>query len=83
MEQRNAGGQSRAPITTQDNWDGYTADTALLDRPAHRPLSAVQSVCWRIHPDPGSSSRVRCAIGTMRGALCFKSRMNQFGRSEN
>ena len=32
MDQRNAGGQSRAPITAQDGWDGYTADhIALLD----------------------------------------------------
>jgi pimeloyl-ACP methyl ester carboxylesterase len=32
MDQRNAGGQSRAPITAQDGWDSYTADhTALLD----------------------------------------------------
>jgi pimeloyl-ACP methyl ester carboxylesterase len=32
MDQRNAGGQSRAPITAQDNWDSYTADhIALLD----------------------------------------------------
>src|SRR6266404_7518148 len=26
MDQRNAGGQSRAPITAQDGWDRYTAD---------------------------------------------------------
>jgi pimeloyl-ACP methyl ester carboxylesterase len=26
MDQRNAGGQSRAPITAQDNWDTFTAD---------------------------------------------------------
>jgi len=32
MDQRNAGGQSRAPITAQDSWDSYTADhMALLD----------------------------------------------------
>jgi pimeloyl-ACP methyl ester carboxylesterase len=32
MDQRNAGGQSRAPITAQDGWDTYTADhIALLD----------------------------------------------------
>ena len=32
MDQRNAGGQSRAPITPQDGWDSYTADhIALLD----------------------------------------------------
>jgi pimeloyl-ACP methyl ester carboxylesterase len=32
MDQRNAGGQSRAPITTRDGWDSYTADhIALLD----------------------------------------------------
>src|SRR6201996_7796598 len=32
MDQRNAGGQSRAPITAQDGWDSYTADHfALLD----------------------------------------------------
>jgi len=32
MDQRNAGGQSRAPITAQDSWDAYTADhIALLD----------------------------------------------------
>jgi pimeloyl-ACP methyl ester carboxylesterase len=32
MDQRNAGGQSRAPITVRDNWDTYTADhIALLD----------------------------------------------------
>jgi pimeloyl-ACP methyl ester carboxylesterase len=32
MDQRNAGGQSRAPITARDNWDTYTADhIALLD----------------------------------------------------
>jgi pimeloyl-ACP methyl ester carboxylesterase len=32
MDQRNASGQSRAPITAQDNWDSYTADhIALLD----------------------------------------------------
>lgn len=32
MDQRNAGGQSRAPITAQDGWDSYTADhMALLD----------------------------------------------------
>jgi pimeloyl-ACP methyl ester carboxylesterase len=32
MDQRNAGGQSRAPITAQDSWDTYTADhIALLD----------------------------------------------------
>ncbi len=32
MDQRNAGGQSRAPITAQDNWDSYTSDhIALLD----------------------------------------------------
>jgi pimeloyl-ACP methyl ester carboxylesterase len=33
MDQRNAGGQSHAPITAQDGWDTYTADhIALLDR---------------------------------------------------
>ena len=26
MDQRNAGGQSHAPITAQDGWDDYTAD---------------------------------------------------------
>jgi pimeloyl-ACP methyl ester carboxylesterase len=32
MDQRNAGGKSRAPITAQDNWDTYTADhIAVLD----------------------------------------------------
>ena len=32
MDQRNAGGQSRAPITAQDSWDDYTADhVAVLD----------------------------------------------------
>ncbi|MGH7030403.1 MAG: alpha/beta fold hydrolase [Stellaceae bacterium] len=32
MDQRNAGGQSRAPITTQDGWGAYTADhIAVLD----------------------------------------------------
>jgi pimeloyl-ACP methyl ester carboxylesterase len=32
MDQRNAGGQSRAPITAQDHWDNYTADhMAVLD----------------------------------------------------
>jgi len=32
MDQRNAGGQSRAPITGQDGWDSYTSDhLALLD----------------------------------------------------
>lgn len=32
MDQRNAGGQSRAPITARDGWDNYTADhIALLD----------------------------------------------------
>ena len=32
MDQRNAGGQSRAPITAKDNWDTYTADhVAVLD----------------------------------------------------
>jgi len=32
MDQRNAGGQSYAPITAQDGWDSYTADhIALLD----------------------------------------------------
>ncbi len=32
MDQRNAGGQSRAPISAQDGWDDYTADhIALLD----------------------------------------------------
>src|SRR5271167_871371 len=32
MDQRNAGGQSRAPMTAQDNWDSYTADhIAVLD----------------------------------------------------
>src|SRR5882724_7375520 len=32
MDQRNAGGQSRAPITTQDGWHTYAADhIALLD----------------------------------------------------
>jgi pimeloyl-ACP methyl ester carboxylesterase len=32
MDQRNAGGQSRAPITAQDGWHTYTADhVALLD----------------------------------------------------
>jgi pimeloyl-ACP methyl ester carboxylesterase len=32
MDQRNAGGQSRAPISAQDNWDTYTGDhIALLD----------------------------------------------------
>src|SRR5436190_9566319 len=33
MDQRNAGGKSRAPITAQDGWDSYTADhIAVLDR---------------------------------------------------
>ena len=33
MDQRNAGGQSRAPMTAQDNWDSYTDDhVAVLDR---------------------------------------------------
>jgi pimeloyl-ACP methyl ester carboxylesterase len=32
MDQRNAGGRSRGPITAQDGWDTYTADhIALLD----------------------------------------------------
>src|SRR5579864_4104118 len=32
MDQRNAGGQSRAPISARDNWDTYTDDhIALLD----------------------------------------------------
>jgi pimeloyl-ACP methyl ester carboxylesterase len=32
MDQRNAGGRSRAPITGQDGWDAYTADhIAVLD----------------------------------------------------
>src|SRR5438552_10910447 len=32
MDQRNAGGKSRAPITAQDGWDSYTADhVAVLD----------------------------------------------------
>jgi pimeloyl-ACP methyl ester carboxylesterase len=32
MDQRNAGGKSRAPIAATDNWDNYTADhIALLD----------------------------------------------------
>jgi pimeloyl-ACP methyl ester carboxylesterase len=32
MDQRNAGGRSRAPITAQDSWDSFTADhIALLD----------------------------------------------------
>jgi pimeloyl-ACP methyl ester carboxylesterase len=32
MDQRNAGGQSRAPITAGDGWDSYTADhITLLD----------------------------------------------------
>jgi len=32
MDQRNAGGRSRAPITAQDGWSSYTADhVALLD----------------------------------------------------
>jgi pimeloyl-ACP methyl ester carboxylesterase len=32
MDQRNAGGRSRAPIAAQDGWDSYTADhIALLD----------------------------------------------------
>ena len=32
MDQRNAGGQSRAPITAESGWDDYTADhIALLD----------------------------------------------------
>src|SRR4029079_153567 len=32
MDQRNAGGQSRAPISAQDNWDTYTSDhIAVLD----------------------------------------------------
>ena len=32
MDQRNAGGKSRAPITARDGWDSYTADhIALLD----------------------------------------------------
>jgi pimeloyl-ACP methyl ester carboxylesterase len=32
MDQRNAGGQSYAPIAAQDGWDAYTADhIALLD----------------------------------------------------
>ena len=32
MDQRNAGGRSRAPITARDSWDAYTADhLALLD----------------------------------------------------
>jgi pimeloyl-ACP methyl ester carboxylesterase len=26
MDQRNAGGKSRAPITAHDGWDSYTAD---------------------------------------------------------
>jgi pimeloyl-ACP methyl ester carboxylesterase len=32
MDQRNAGGQSRAPMTAQDGWDSYTSDhIAVLD----------------------------------------------------
>lgn len=32
MDQRNAGGKSRAPITAQDGWDSYTGDhIAVLD----------------------------------------------------
>src|ERR1700761_3216852 len=33
MDQRNAGGQSRAPISANDGWDDYTADhIAVLDQ---------------------------------------------------
>ncbi len=33
MDQRNAGGKSRAPITARDGWDDYTADhIAVLDQ---------------------------------------------------
>jgi pimeloyl-ACP methyl ester carboxylesterase len=33
MDQRNAGGESRAPITARDGWDDYTADhVAVLDQ---------------------------------------------------
>jgi hypothetical protein len=32
MDQRNAGGRSRAPVTAQDGWHSYAADhIALLD----------------------------------------------------
>src|SRR5258708_37306620 len=32
MDQRNAGGESRAPMSAQDNWDSYTDDhVAVLD----------------------------------------------------
>ena len=58
MDQRNAGGQSRAPITAQDGWDSYTADhIALLDHlridrshlygPMHRRV---------VHPEPHQAS---------------------------
>src|ERR1700746_1921406 len=45
MDQRNAGGQPRAPITAQDSWDAYTADPHRTARPsAHRSLSSLRSV---------------------------------------
>src|SRR5689334_8739989 len=32
MDQRNAGGQSRAPLSAEDGWDSYTSDhIAVLD----------------------------------------------------
>src|SRR5260370_4139963 len=44
MDQRNAGGQSRAPIAAQHSWDAYTPDhLALLD---HLPIDR----CHSSHP---------------------------------
>src|SRR5712672_4158666 len=54
MDQRNAGGQSRAPITAQDGWDSYTADhIALLDHLRIDRCHLYGPVHLRVvHPEP-------------------------------
>jgi pimeloyl-ACP methyl ester carboxylesterase len=56
MDQRNAGGQSRAPITAADGWDSFTADhIALLDhlRVDRCHLSLTVSPAWAQHHGGG------------------------------
>ena len=54
MDQRNAGGQSRAPITTQDGWDSLHRRPRRAPRPpADRSLPSLRPVHRRlVHPEP-------------------------------
>ena len=75
MDQRNAGGQSRAPITAQDGWDSYTADhIALLDHlrrrlppPPQRPDGLGKRL---LHPERDAGGLAASRAASLHGPAC-------------